>query len=511
MGGLTVEIELLTGAYRAALPDGTSAEWPPHPERVFSALVQAWGDADRVASEKAALEWLEQLEPPVIEADPPTSVSLRTAPSVFVPPNDFEISDPGKPLSWPTDAKTGRPKPIGDIAWSGVEPSIRSGNFRQPRTFQVAVPSTAIVRMIWDAAPPREVNSALGALASRVSSLGHSASLARMAIRDDAQPERERLWQPAADGPIALRVPYTGRLADLERWLAADERPRSPASRRYHPPGRERAEPIPESVFATDWLVFEGVSGFQPDVLGFAHVAKRVRDALMASSPVQPVSEIISGHASDGSPSQVPHLAVVPLLDVGWDYSVGDLLGFALVPPRSLSPDLRTQFLRSVAHFAKTSTDGEFYATLRLTRERSWRVQRSPSPSRASLRPDRWSRPSYTWMSVTPVVLDRFPEKDDPAEMAELIAKACQRVALPEPVEIQFHKHSGVRGALTSYPARGSQARPDWSFPRDSRLSGRPRRHVFIRFAERVRGPLILGAGRYQGFGLCLPVEEPNP
>ena len=31
---LTLELELLTGVYRAALPDGSAAEWPPHPERV---------------------------------------------------------------------------------------------------------------------------------------------------------------------------------------------------------------------------------------------------------------------------------------------------------------------------------------------------------------------------------------------------------------------------------------------------------------------------------------------
>jgi CRISPR-associated protein Csb2 len=41
---LALKIELLTGVYRASLPDNSRSEWPPHPERVFSALVQAWGD-----------------------------------------------------------------------------------------------------------------------------------------------------------------------------------------------------------------------------------------------------------------------------------------------------------------------------------------------------------------------------------------------------------------------------------------------------------------------------------
>ena len=64
-----LEIELLTGAYRAELPDRSHAEWPPHPERVFSALVQAWGDGGCDAKEREALEWLESLPAPLIEAD----------------------------------------------------------------------------------------------------------------------------------------------------------------------------------------------------------------------------------------------------------------------------------------------------------------------------------------------------------------------------------------------------------------------------------------------------------
>ncbi len=65
---LTLEIELLTDVYRASLVDQSAAEWPPHPERVFSALVQAWGDGGQRAEERAALEWLEALVVPHIEA-----------------------------------------------------------------------------------------------------------------------------------------------------------------------------------------------------------------------------------------------------------------------------------------------------------------------------------------------------------------------------------------------------------------------------------------------------------
>jgi CRISPR-associated protein Csb2 len=111
-------------------------------------------------------------------------------------------------------------------------------------------------------------------------------------------------------------------------------------------------------------------------------------------------------------------------------------------------------------------------------------------------------------MSVTPMMLDRFPDEDDPLEAARIVAASCANIGLPAPVEIELHKHSGARGAPAAYPARGSRSRPDWSFPRESRLRDRPRRHLVIRFGEPVRGPVLLGAGRYQGFGLCLPFDE---
>ena len=82
---LALEIELLTGVYRAALPDRSGAEWPPHPERAFSALAQAWGDGGADPAERAALEWLERLPPPSVEAEEVEADQKRSAVTVFVP------------------------------------------------------------------------------------------------------------------------------------------------------------------------------------------------------------------------------------------------------------------------------------------------------------------------------------------------------------------------------------------------------------------------------------------
>src|SRR4051812_26151600 len=62
---VTVTVELLTGSYDAASTDDRAeAEWPPHPARLFCALVAAaTGGADRTA-----LTWLEAQTPPVVWA-----------------------------------------------------------------------------------------------------------------------------------------------------------------------------------------------------------------------------------------------------------------------------------------------------------------------------------------------------------------------------------------------------------------------------------------------------------
>lgn len=481
---LTLEIELLTGVYRAALPDGSGAEWPPHPERVFSALVQAWADGGKAPEERAALEWLEALEPPAIEA---SSAWERTSPTVFVPPND----------------------PRGDQVT--VLPERRR---RQARTFAARVPDSPVVRMHWDASPSDDAVQALDALSRRVASVGHSSSLVRCRFLRSA--ERGPAFRPDGNGSWLLRAAYGGRLNDLERWLSDDggrkrpERPRTLRTVAYADPdeGTETGE-RPESVFGgpDDWFVFEDAgdrSKGPPDLLAFAHVARRVRDALMAAS-AQPAPEILSGHAPGGGPSSRPHLAVVPLANVGWERSTGDLIGFALVLPRASSREERTIVLDALGRFVLREGERRT-ATLHLSRTLRWTVEYAPVPSRASLRPDRYGRAAKAWASVTPVFLDRFPEHGDAIEEARIVAAACVNIGLPEPVEIELHKHSAVRGAPSAYFARRTS--PGWTFPRDARFRDRPRRHVVLRFDRPVRGPILLGAGRYHGLGLLMPLSE---
>ena len=52
---LILEVELLTGTYRGTSEPASSApDWPPQPDRLFSALVAAWAARGELPDERRA-------------------------------------------------------------------------------------------------------------------------------------------------------------------------------------------------------------------------------------------------------------------------------------------------------------------------------------------------------------------------------------------------------------------------------------------------------------------------
>ena len=159
-----LEIEFLTGVCRAAIgPASDVPDWPPQPDRVFSALVCAWAVRGERRIERTALEWLETQEPPTIHASRHVA---RTAPDVFVPPNDLKYSKAAK-----TCIK--------------VMPEARP---RQPRRFPVARPDNPVMAMVWPEEPAPETLETLD-----------------MVARDDA-----RIWRSCRWRSPAFRMPTAG-------------------------------------------------------------------------------------------------------------------------------------------------------------------------------------------------------------------------------------------------------------------------------------------------------------
>ena len=262
------------------------------------------------------------------------------------------------------------------------------------------------------------------------------------------------------------------------------------------------------SHFSLRWIVLADAGGQVPGLCDFAHVAQALRDALM-SRWGGPVPELISGHAGDGKPSRTPHLAIVPLADVGLPDSDGRLLGVGLVLPQAadnseIAWKLRAMLLGDAAVTAAPELRLVFGAN------GVWRLQADPTPRRAMLRAERYLTPSTRWSSVTPVIYDRFPERTRGDEAEEIVANSCVNAGLPRPAQLELMAQSAIEGATPTLDDGMSFGAKPWSFParRDGSahpLNARLKMNVRLTFSEPVAGPVLIGAGRFSGLGLCLP------
>ncbi|MCW2601814.1 MAG: CRISPR-associated protein family, partial [Frankiales bacterium] len=483
---LVLEMEYLSGVSFAAIgPDSPAPDWPPEPDRIFSALVATWATRGQQEQEAQALQWLEKQAAPRVIAP---RAYPRTSATVFVPPND------------PRSDKLKNAR--------GVLPAMRS---RQPRRFPAARPVEPTARLAWYGVAPEEATlSALQRLAHDTAYVGHSASLTRCRFfTDDGKP-----------APIAevsrQRCIYPGRFAELRREFEAGRRPLRGAALAV-----SSTQTVPStSVFGDRWLLLEHIAGDMPDLRACAIVAKTIRDALLSGyrriGLENDIPEAVSGHTVDGKPSRVPHLAIIPLPFAGFPYADGHVMGYALIPPREGG-------LRDDAHFLKalravapmdderqrrilaikpkegTSRDQGFSIELSLTQD---------PPAKRSLDRSLYLGPAHTFATVTPIALDRHLKKEGQAREDEIkaqIAAACRNIGLPEPVEISTDKHAALEGAPSAYPSGKSPEWMRWRLP--ASLGSRQLTHAVIRFAGAVGGPMILGAGRFIGIGLCRPID----
>lgn len=85
-------------------------------------------------------------------------------------------------------------------------------------------------------------------------------------------------------------------------------------------------------------------------------------------------------------------------------------------------------------------------------------------------------------------------------EAQRYVADACTRIGLPRPMSVEVSLAPLLPGAQPVHAFLPWPGRPG--------RTARVRVHADIRFAEPVRGPVLLGAGRFFGLGLCLPIPE---
>lgn len=518
------------------------AEWPPHPDRIFMALAAAWFETGEEPAQGLALRWLESLPPPHIFAtDAHNRHSSRyNSPVVsYVPVNDSRL---GKKMP-DTDELKGLKK-----AGLDVLPEYRS---RQPRSFPVAIPASPDVFLIWPKAAADKHAVALQELVRHVTHVGHSASLVQMWI-EPAPPAA--IWQPHDDiAARRMRVSYPGRLSNLQQRMNRDacitwrdlqasiqrvkhdmknladkakrqaaaatletlknefaqfgdlepitQRPETGRWQGYARSAEPVSEPAPASLFDSNLLVI-ALRGRRYPLESTLRFTAALRGALLKACP-DPIPEWLSGHQPGTNlPTRKPHMALIPLPFVGRPHADGHLMGLALVLPRTLDPDEATRCLSPLFWNTSTGAPQAFRLFDGQWLEAEAEIELRSTPPR-SLQSGTWTSTSRIWASVTPIVLDRhFKGADKWDQAASSLKQACERIGLPRPEAVLLNNVSSAEGAPHA------RRFPPLRRKRDG--GSMEHTHATLIFAEPVTGPVIVGAGRFRGYGLCRPMDQEN-
>ena len=564
---LALHVHFLTGRYVATAHDDRSrAEWPPHPARLYSALVDALHATDSVPGPQVdALDWLARLDPPRIlcgEGRP------RRVMTHFVPVNDQAVTDgallPRKELAVvaalrvldqtpDTDPraharaakKVDRAKRAlieaaqkeasggGGKAEAGRQ-ALPWGRTRQPRTFPSLTPTEDVATFLWPDQPPRAHLDALRQVAGRVTRLGHSSSMVLVHVEDLSRlPEDGRLqWVPDRSGGAVLRVPAPGQREELD---AAFEHHLGDMPGRVLPAARARYAVwrAPAAVGTTQrsggrWVTYALDADAQPPGRATVALAAAVRRAFLHHAGDE-APAMLTGHEGAAA-ANFAHLAYLPLPFVRHPRADGVLRGFALSLPRTATLGEEAAFLRALAHFeAAGDIDQRAVRIPRGSGSAEARRVVDPAASLRSLDLAWWEgfvspsadggpRAAATWATATPIALDgrcdpfrhhrQSVRRKARRTATRLIRKAlCREITPPAGVDLEARD---IEVELVfDVPVAGAPALRDVP-PFQRGGHGVPRRlvHAVIRLPFPIQGPLVLGAGSHFGLGLCVPLRD---
>ncbi len=500
------------------LADYSGQEWPPSPARLFKALVavsrHGVPGADRDTVDRA-LRWIEYCDPPLVLA--PKARADRPRLRRFVP-NNSEV-----------DPKTGRPE------W----PATRASKEPEPlRVWRIERPTEVVYAWSFESSHPEA--EALVAAARSVPSLGRGEDFA--VVHAECRPDipraegRQRYHPTANGGGVTLEAPEPGcldvclRIFDLRRkdpgWNKIHELPTMGTrlvGYAHDGTSAEAASP-PVAVFGM-WRESRRYSVdarlLRVPAGQLRHLLSRVLDDVVpALAPGGATRErearelcgkVLLGHEAGGTRAEGPHVAIVPLPSVLGPYPDGRIRRVALVGFGCERDDERNIFdiTTSLLH-GRSLLDGGLDTGVQLRREtdEQWK--------------DLLLGPSETWESITPIVLERRElTKEEGKRLVETRRRAAEgdpvaglrlqrmeaRLAArrEELIGVSLERILGkvkVEEVEVSRAPFRSGVHPASEYRTADHLASSPRFHVRVRFDVPVRGPLVVGRGRYVGLGL---------
>ena len=495
---LLIAVRFHEGRYHGA------GGWPPAPARLFQALMAGAAEGAVIpGAARTALDWLEQLPPPVIVAPRGEPGQGHT---VFVPNNDLDAALPGKPPADIEDAVA----------------SVRVGKTVCATLFDASAPLLYCWRFDGDGAPA----AALCETAGRLYQLGRGidAAWADAAVLESETAKQLLashggiVYRPSAGGSSGSKLlcPRPGTRHSLaNRFAGMRTRFRRGGSRGTVRLFVQPPKPLLANVAYNappDRLVFtlhrgDAEGGFAPRRLAeAAALTLEVRDAaaqrLCAGTPAraEDVTRYLVGRGATDT-DKAARVTIVPVPSIGHPHSDMMIRGLAVYVPQPCP--VRTDDLAwAFAQVARTAADGAVVTELRPAEddamasrcETAGRHWRSVTPLALADARRRRTRPARAGLNAR----DASGRTDERAQAIQAVRQALRHAAVAVPA-------TAVAVQREPFDERGARAE---CFSAGSRFPGEFLWHVALTFAAPVSGPLVLGDGRYLGLGLMRAVDR---
>lgn len=497
---LLISVHMLDGRYHGM------NEWRPSPGRLFQALVAGPATGQLSSQHKSALEWLEQLPPPIV-GTPAMVLGQKIA--NFVPDNDIDA--------------------VGGDMMRVAE--IRSAKVIQPQLFNAEVPFL----FAWRLSEPHEPSSdAICELAAMLYQFGRGVDMAWAVgevVNDVELDGRLRAYRGRIAAPTvnsnerSLRCPVEGTLASL------DARHRAQGARFALDVGRQLFAQPPKPVFAMigydagpSRVLYElradsPASSFKPwPIERVTRLITWVRDSvverLMTAFPDREheIRRTLVGRQQDGTDASPPNsrVRIVPLPSIGHEYADRGVRRLLVEIPSDCP-------LRAVdVHWAFSGLPisdpetGEIFSLLTpasddtMLRHYGLRVGDESSRSRA-------------WRTVTPAALPEAARRRriEPARRAAEAKNGSERQNEESRAVACVHqalRHAGLSSEVATVRVRrepfSGKGRRAEAFAEGTRFVKERLWHVEIELSTPIEGPLVIGDGRFLGLGVMEPVRD---
>lgn len=481
MKKLILEAEFLSPRFHGLLRDKTP-EWPPSPFRLFQALLngvmQSGMDSDAT---KSAFRWLEAQGAPTIYAPKIQSGARRTA---YVPNNHADYE--------PDLSKLKTPKEVRPSVF--IDGASVSYIWTLPDTDETARNSELLIRAA------RRMN-ALGWGIDTVIGGG------RLIHSDIECPISGERWDPTPERrykrqPSALRVPIPGALDDLlhchSEFLNRAPEGEAPKARRnperYHTIIYKKSTEPDKRYFQAF-----GIEAYQPRAGFFAlrnafGVGDSIRKLMCISINRRGYNEEFGGDAEtylaghiDKQETTVDRISCIPLPSYGHDHSDGQIRRALIAEPASGSG--------KVSEWARRRLRGGKIYDKERREYRGLLIEQNDAASRRMIK--RYTSPSKTWRSVTPVILpgtDKRKRRKAEAQILKTLAQAGYNESMIADWNISKTPHwkNGLHAERYHIPPE---------------FIGRGVWHLELEFKNKVAGPVAIGAGRFRGLGVMVRTD----